>query len=289
MANPVMTTLETQSRSRTPAGYPTMPGYTPGRGPVPDLHTGSDDFSHFEQVYASRPADNVDRGRVSIDDIIMRTGGLFLALVAAAALAWHTAAVAPRLSLTLLMGGLVIGLVLGIVNSVKKRPSPALIVAYAVAEGVLLGALSAFIDLVYPGIAIQAVVATLCVFAVTLVAYKMRIVRSSPKLRRMLSIGLIGLMVYYGASALLQLTGLTGSPLGTQTIMGFPLGLVVGLIALVLAVMSLISDFDVAERCVQAGMPREVAWTCAFGLIVTLVWLYTELLRLLQYLRIMSN
>lgn len=308
MANPVMTTLDQRSRERTPAGYPTMPGYTPGSGtgaqagmgayppaqtvpsaPAPDNRPGSGDFSDFERLYTAAPAEATDRGRVTIDDIVMRTGALFALLLAAGAAGWFTVAFAPQFGMLALMGGLIVGLVLGIVNAVKRQPSPTLIGAYSLAEGLFLGALSAFVEMRFPGIVVQAVLATVAIFAVTLVLYRMRVVRSSPKMQRILMIGMTGLLVYYGSSILLQMLGVVSSPLGTQSVFGIPLGILVGLVALVLAVMSLISDFDIAERCVAAGMPREVAWSCAFGLIVTLVWLYVELLRLLQYVRLASD
>ncbi|MDU0968862.1 MAG: Bax inhibitor-1/YccA family protein [Actinomycetaceae bacterium] len=284
---------------KTPAGYPTMPGYRPagqGTAPMPtyppvnqEQYPGTYDVSQFEQAYAGPSAEAVDRGQVTFDDIIVRTGMMFGVLLVAAVAGWVATAANQGLGVTLMGVGMIVGLILVIVNSVKKEPSPPLMMAYAAAEGLVLGALSAFLEAVYPGIVVQAVLATFVVFAVTLVLYRMKVLRSSPKMQRVLMLGLISLLVYYGISMLLQAAHVISSPLGTVTVFGIPLGILVGLIAVVLAVMSLVSDFDVAERCVAAGMPRSIAWSCAFGLIVTLVWLYTEILRILQYLRIFSN
>lgn len=298
MSNPVMNDIDKEVR-KTPAGYPTMPGHRPagqGTAPMPtyppvnqEQYPGTYDVSQFEQAYAGPSAEAVDRGQVTFDDIIVRTGMMFGVLLVAAVAGWVATAANQGLGVTLMGVGMIVGLILVIVNSVKKEPSPPLMMAYAAAEGLVLGALSAFLEAVYPGIVVQAVLATFVVFAVTLVLYRMKVLRSSPKMQRVLMLGLISLLVYYGISMLLQAAHVISSPLGTVTVFGIPLGILVGLIAVVLAVMSLVSDFDVAERCVAAGMPRSIAWSCAFGLIVTLVWLYTEILRILQYLRIFSN
>lgn len=291
MSNPVMTRLESTAE-RTPAGYPTMPGYTPGHAQAPaggQAVPPTVDMNQFERTYAAPDADAVDRGQVTLDDIVVRTGLLFGLVVVAAAATWFAVAVSPGAGMALTFGGMILGLILGITNAVKRQVSVPLILVYALAQGAFLGGISALTEVRFPGIVTQAVIATVAVFAVTLLMYKMRIVRNSARMTKIVLMGLVGLLVYYGASMLLQLTGLIATPLGSLTIMGIPLGIIVGLLAVALAVMSLIGDFDIAERCVAAGMPRDVAWRCSFGIIVTLVWLYVEILRLLQYVRAFSD
>lgn len=296
MSNPVMSALEKKSRAYTPAGYPTMPGYTPGgsaqSAPAPyplEQTPGTVDVSAFERAYTQPAADAVDRGQVTFDDIIMRTATLFGMLVTAGALTWYLLRAVPDFGVALTLGGMAIGFVLALVNSFKKEPSPVLISMYALAEGVFIGGLSSMVETIYPGIVVQAVLGTVSVFAVALILFKTGLVRVSGTFVRVLLVGMIGLLVYYAASVVLQITGVIEAPLGTVTVLGIPLGIIVGLLAVALAAMSLISDFSVAEECVAAGMPKKVAWMCAFGLIVTLVWLYLEILRLLQYVRMFSE
>ena len=125
-----------------------------GAATAPDLAT-------LEQAYASPAATPRDTGRMTYDDVIVRTAGMLVLLVAAGAVTW---VLAPGL----LWIGMVVGLVLGLVNAFKREPSVPLIMAYAVAQGVFLGGISAVLETAYPGIAVQAVLATAATFAVTL-------------------------------------------------------------------------------------------------------------------------
>ena len=181
-----------------------------------------------------------------------------------------------------------VGLVLGLVNAFKREPSPALIMAYAVAQGLFLGGISAVFGAMYEGIVLQAVVATFAVFAVSLGLFASGKVRVTGKFTRFLLIGMLGYLAFSLVNVVLMLTGVSTDPWGLRTgveIFGIPLGLLVGVVAVFLAAMSLIMDFDSIKRGVEAGVPGRYAWAAAFGLAVTLIWLYLELLRLLAILR----
>ena len=218
--------------------------------------------------------------RLTMNDVMVKTG-INLGLVAVgAAVAWY----APVLMLL----GLVGGLVLGLVNSFKKKVSPILVMTYALMEGLLLGGLSAVVDMRYPGVAIQAVLATLVVAGTTLALFANGKLRATPKLNKIFMIGAIGYMAY-GFISILG-AGIFGSSLNSFSIGGIPLGLVVGLFAVALATYSLLLDFTTTSEAVEAGLPERESWRLAFGLTASLVWLYVEILRVLMYLAsIFSN
>lgn len=218
--------------------------------------------------------------RLTMNDVMVKTG-INLGLVAVgAAVAWN----APVLMLL----GLVGGLVLGLVNSFKKKVSPILVMTYALMEGLLLGGLSAVVDMRYPGVAVQAVLATLVVAGTTLALFANGKLRATPKLNKIFMIGAIGYMAY-GLISILG-AGIFGSSLNSFSIGGIPLGLVVGLFAVALATYSLLLDFTTTSEAVEAGLPERESWRLAFGLTASLVWLYVEILRVLMYLAsIFSN
>ncbi len=203
---------------------------------------------------------------MSIDDVIIKTGALFAVLVTVGAVAWR--AENPALALV----GVVGGLILAMVNSFSKKVRPALVIAYAVFQGLALGTISKIYENAYSGIVGQAVVATACAFAGVLVAYKSGRIRVTPKFTRILMGSLIGYFVF-----------------GIATIfIGFPsggLGTLIAVGGVVLASMFIVMDLDQIEKAVAAKVPAEESWRCAFGLMVTLVWLYLEVLRLISILR----
>ena len=218
--------------------------------------------------------------RLTMNDVMVKTG-INLGLVAVgAAVAWY----AP----VLLLLGMVGGLVLGLVNSFKKKVSPILVMTYALMEGLLLGGLSAVVDMRYPGVAVQAVLATFVVAGTTLALFANGKLRATPKLNKIFMIGAIGYLAY-GLISILG-AGIFGSSLNSVSLFGIPLGLIVGLFAVALATYSLLLDFTTTSEAVEAGLPERESWRLAFGLTASLVWLYVEILRVLMYLAsIFSN
>ena len=218
--------------------------------------------------------------RLTMNDVMVKTG-INLGLVAVgAAVAWYMP--------VLLLLGMLGGLVLGLVNSFKKKVSPVLVMTYAFMEGLLLGGLSAVVDIRYPGVAVQAVLATLAVAGTTLALFANGKLRATPKLNKIFMIGAIGYLAY-GLISILG-AGIFGSSLNSFSIGGIPLGLVVGLFAVALATYSLLLDFTTTSEAVEAGLPERESWRLAFGLTASLVWLYVEILRVLMYLAsIFSN
>jgi uncharacterized YccA/Bax inhibitor family protein len=244
-------------------------------GPVVEAST-------LEQMYGAPSATTRDTGRLTYDDVIVKTGGLLALLVVVAAATWN---LAPQIWPL----GAVVGLVLGLVNAFKRRPSPPLIVAYTVAQGVFLGGISlAFQNMttdvtgnVQP-IVLQAIVATFATFGAALFLFKSGRVRVTPKFTRWLLVAMVGYLAYSLVNVVMMVFGGGGEfgPLRSGWV-----GVVVGLVAVGLAAASLIMDFDAIKRGVEQGAPRAYAWSAAFGLIVTLVWLYLEILRILAILQ----
>ena len=233
------------------------------------------DAATLEALYGSPSATTRETGRLTYDDVIMKTAGLLAVLVVVGAVTW---VVAPWLWWV----GAIVGLVLGLVNAFKREPSPALIVLYAAFEGMFLGGLSRFYEEQWNGIVGQAVLATLSVFAVSLVLFRSGKVRVTDKFRRTVLLGLVGYCLFSLINVVVWLFN-PGSQFGPLR-SGW-LGVAVGLIAVGLAAASLIIDFDSIKRGVDKGVPAKLAWVAAFGLVVTLIWLYLELLRLLAIFR----
>ncbi|MFJ6455071.1 Bax inhibitor-1/YccA family protein [Paenarthrobacter sp. NPDC091669] len=239
----------------------------------------------LQQMYNQPAAGPADTGRMTYDDVIMKTVACLVVLVLGAGV---TLFVAPALSTMLMIVGALGGFVLALVNTFKKQPSPALILAYAGLEGLFLGGLTRILDGMYPGVGLQAVIGTLAVFGVTLVLFKSGKVRATPKMVRFFMIATIGYAVFALINMVMMWTGVVQSPFGLRTeveIFGIPLGVFIGILAIGLAAFSLIMDFTSIEEGVRAGAPERYSWVAAFGLTVTLVWLYVEIIRLLAILR----
>ncbi|ALE05090.1 hypothetical protein AL755_05655 [Arthrobacter sp. ERGS1:01] len=248
-----------------------------------DTMAGTGQFSaeQLQDLYNKPSATAGQTGRMTYDDVIIKTVLTLALVLAGAALGW----IVP----VLMLPGMIVGLVLGLVNSFKKQPSPALILCYAAFEGMFLGGLSGFLEGLYPGIVVQAVLGTLSVFVVTLVLFRNGKVRATPKLTRFFIIAMAGYALFSLINLGLMLFGATNSPWGINSMhipgTNIPFGLILGLLAIGLAAFSLIVDFTSIEQGVKNGLPAKYSWTAAFGLTVTLVWLYVEILRLLAILR----
>lgn len=242
-------------------------------------------FAGVEQSYYGPSAGSAQTGRLTYDDVIMKTAGVLAVVVGVAVASWFL--VPQTLMLPAMIVGALGGFVLGLVNAFKREPSPALILGYAALEGVFLGMISGFFETLWPGIVVQAVLATFITFGVTLALFKSGKVRVTPKFTKVLMIG----MISYGIFCLVNLGVMWFTDMGgafglrSMEIFGLPIGVVIGLVAVLLAAMSLVMDFDAIKRGVDAGAPRKFAWAAAFGITVTLIWLYIEFLRILAILR----
>jgi uncharacterized YccA/Bax inhibitor family protein len=233
----------------------------------------------LQQMYNQPAAGPADTGRMTFDDVIVKTAACLGVLLVGAAV---TMFVSMGLASMLMIVGALGGFVLAMVNTFKQQPSPALILAYAGLEGLFLGGLTRVLDTMYPGVGLQAVIGTLSVFAVTLVLFKSGKVRATPKAMRFFMIAMVGYALFSVVNLVMMLTGLTTEPFGLRSGV---IGVAIGVLAIGLAAFSLVMDFTSIEAGVRNGAPQRFSWTAAFGLTVTLVWLYVEIIRLLAILR----
>lgn len=207
---------------------------------------------------------------------------LLMILTTTAAFTW-TQVGNGQLSLGLLFGAAIAGLVLFFVTVFKKEWSPFTAPLYAACQGVVLGAISNMVNQRYPGIAAQAVALTFATMFFMLFLYGMRIIRVTERLKMAVIAGTGALCLVYLGSYLLSMFGVQGP---AATIFGSgPIGIVVSLVAVGLASFNLLLDFDFIEQGERYGAPKVMEWYGAFGLMVTLIWLYLELLRLLRKLQ----
>lgn len=228
----------------------------------------------LEEAYLSPSATSRHTGRMTVEDVVNRTGLLLATAIATGAVTWG-----------LDLGGLafpaaIVGLVLALVIIFKQVTSPGPIVAYAAVEGVFLGGISQAFNAQYPGIVVQAVMGTAGVTAVMLGLYKSGRIRVTPQFTKMVVGATMGffVLIMVNLAAHLFVHGGLGLRQG-------PLGIAVGLFAIGLAALNLVLDFDMVERGSREGIPARYGWFAAFGIMITLVWLYVELLRLLSILR----
>ncbi|MGL5819517.1 MAG: Bax inhibitor-1/YccA family protein [Phycicoccus sp.] len=278
--NPAFNRLEKDAQSGY-AGFRTDPvGAT---GPATAGYAGRDAMTpqQLQDLYDRPPAGPVQTDRVTMDDVIMKTLGLFAIVLVVGAVGWFLAAQNQALGLGLMFGGMIVTLVLGLVIAFKKTLSVPLILTYAVAEGAFVGAVSQVFERLYPGIVATAVVATVATFGGMFLAYKTGLIKVSSKFRRIMMMALVG----YALFSLVNL----GVALFTDTPFGIGgtgwLGIAISVFGVGLAALTLALDFDSIEWAIRSGAPRQYSWLLAHGLIVTLVWLYIEMLRLLARLR----
>ncbi|NUR08824.1 MAG: Bax inhibitor-1/YccA family protein [Nocardioidaceae bacterium] len=224
---------------------------------------------------------------MTIDSVVQKTGLTVGLTILTAAATWvltpqidpATGAAGPLYALAML--GAFGGLALSFVNSFKRVVSPPLVLAYAVLEGIFVGAFSKAIEAQFGnGLVIGAVVGTFAAVGGTLAAYKFFNIRVSDRFRKWVVAAMFGFV----ALALLDLVlSLFGASFGFN---GFgPMGLISSVVGLGLGVLLLILDFDFVERGIAAGLPERESWRAAFGLTVTIIWIYIELLRILAILR----
>jgi len=218
---------------------------------------------------------------MTVQGAINKTALLLVILLAAAGWTWHVYQTNPAALGGYMMAGLLGGLVLALITIFAKRASAITAPLYAAAEGLVLGAISILINAQYHGIVSQAVGLTAGVLGLMLFAYKTRIIQATPRF-------VVGVMAATGAIALVYLVSIVLSFFGVQVPYlhsSGPVGIGISVVIVIVAALNLIIDFGFIEQAAAAGAPKYMEWYAAFGLMVTLVWLYLEILRLLAKLR----
>ncbi|WP_445163853.1 Bax inhibitor-1/YccA family protein [Mycobacterium sp. Dal123C01] len=275
-SNPVFRSLPKQSGGYAQFGTgaaPTQQGY----------HQADPYSAPYQQAKATRP--------MTIDDVVTKTGITLGVLTVAAIVSYFLVesnrALAGPLALIGALGGL--GLVL-VATFGRKQDNPAIVLSYAVLEGMFLGAISFIfanfqVSSANAGSLIgEAVLGTFGVFFGMLVVYKTGAIRVTPKFTRMLVAAMFGVLVLMLGNFVLAMFHVGGGTgLGLRS--GGPIAIIFSLVCIGIAAFSFLIDFDAADQMIRAGAPEKAAWGVALGLTVTLVWLYLEILRLLSYLQ----
>lgn len=284
--NPIFNRAEGFSGRNAQAGRPApaYPGNQYGQ-------TGTQYADPYAQQYGQGGFGPVETDRMTIDSVVQKTGFTLGVVVLVAAATWFLTGdvitgttvnqdVASTLY-TLSMLGAFGGLALALVNSFKRVISPALVIGYAALEGLFVGAFSKVMDAQFgDGIVVGAVLGTVAAVAGTLAAYKFFNIQVGTKFRKWVIAAMFG---FVAVTLLDFVLAFFKADFGFN---GFgPMGLLSSVVGLGLGVLLLILDFDFVERGIAAGLPERESWRAAFGLTVTIIWIYIELLRILAILR----
>lgn len=285
----------------SPAFKEQRPGLTPppaGTQTAAAQHAGVNAATqaHLEGLYAAPSAGAHQTDRMTVEDTVVKTFGLFAVLLVTAVIGWVWTlggALNPAAAETLTMMPAIIGGLAGFVLAMvviftsRKKIRPALILSYAAAEGLFIGGISAVFEYQWSGIVLQATLATVAVVGVTLALFASGKVRASKKATKIFMIAMVGYLVFSLLNVGLMFFGVTDNAFGLRgmTIAGIPLGLIIGVFVVIMAAYSLVLDFDQIQQGVRNGAPRKFAWMGAFGIMVTVVWLYVEILRMIAILR----
>ncbi|WP_328464785.1 Bax inhibitor-1/YccA family protein [Streptomyces sp. NBC_00448] len=233
--------------------------------------------AQLETMYARPSAGAARTGRMTMGDVVTRTAATLGMVVLGVLLGWF--ALPERYGLAI--GAAVIAFVLAMVQSFKRTPSPALIIGYALFEGVFLGVLSRTYNEAWQGAPVQAVLGTVAVFCGMLLAYRTRLIRVTARYRRIGLAVSVAFLIAIVVNLLFSAFG-GGDTLGIHT---GGLGIAFCVLGILLGAFFLSLDFQQVEDGIRHGVPQQHAWLAAFGLTLSLVWIYLELLRLISILR----
>jgi uncharacterized YccA/Bax inhibitor family protein len=267
---------EEQVRSTSNPAFRNLP--VGGQGGTAGYQTQTQDYP-VQPGHGYAPPTAGDRP-MTVDDVVTKTGAtLGVALIVGVGTAFAVRGQDISVAYPPMIIGMLAGLVLALIIIFKRTPNPALVLSYAAAEGVFLGSITGVMDYFIPGIGAQAILGTALVFVTMLVVYRTGAIRVTPKLTRWIigaTVGAAGLMLINLVLSLFGInTGLRDAS---------PLGIGITLLFIGIAAFNFLLDFDMADQMIRNGVSAKFAWYVAFGLLVTLVWLYLEMLRLLAYL-----
>jgi uncharacterized YccA/Bax inhibitor family protein len=250
------------------------------------------DAGTLQQQY-ELPAVATGGSRMSIQDVVVKTAILFVILVPMAVVGWNVVESAPAV----VWIAMLVGLGLGLANSFKRNVSPPLVMLYALVEGLFLGGISRWYDDAFgtgstkindagqvvqgQNIVGQAVLGTLVAFGVMLALYGSGKLRATPRFQKMM---MVAMLSYLGIAVVSLISSFFGVGEGWGFYGVGGLGILLCVAGVGLAAFSLVLDFDAIEKGAAYGLPERESWRASFGLLVTLIWLYLELLRLLAIL-----
>ncbi len=291
--NPVFDRLNKQIEQERYAGFNSpqqkgggQPGMPQGMSQPTAGYAAQDATSaqSLNELYARDAAGPTDTGRVTLDDVIIKSLGLFALLVATGTVTWFMVSGSPGLARPIWLVGMFVGLGIGLAIAFMKTVSVPLIVTYAVVEGAFLGAFSYTINNIrgYEGVPLMAVLATVCTFVAMYIGYATGFIKVTSKTRRMFFMAIVGYAIFSMLQLVLQMTGvIDGWGFGGSGMLGIGLSV----LGVGLASYSLAIDFDSIDNAVKVGAPAKYSWLLAHGLVVSVVWLYIEFVRLFARLR----
>ncbi|GAA5147650.1 Bax inhibitor-1/YccA family protein [Microbacterium pseudoresistens] len=303
-------------KQQDPRNVATYPGASP-QGAAQAAQTASAAHAgmnaavnaQLEGIYAAPPAGAIETDRMTVEDTVWKTAGLFGILLVTAVIGWfftlskfggaipnlsdpyvHSAAMGQVVAWPWIvgaLGGFVLAMVVTFTS--RKKVRPALIFAYAAFEGLFVGGISAFFEIMFPGIVVQATLATVAVVGVTLALFASGKIRASKKMTKIFMIAMLGYLVFSLLNVGLMLFNVLPQDqmfgMFSAKVAGIPLGLIIGVLVVFMAAYSLVLDFDQIQQGVRNGAPRVYGWLGGFGIMVTVVWLYVEILRIIAIAR----
>ncbi|MEV6834873.1 Bax inhibitor-1/YccA family protein [Streptomyces sp. NPDC051133] len=264
------------SRDNGYAGFNTAPQAGYAGNPYAQNPYAQNPYAQQDVQYGAPPQAPATTDRMTMDDVVVRSALTLGTVAVGAVLAWALLPVSAT-SYGLAIGSALIAFVLAMVQSFKRTPVPALILGYAAFEGVFLGVISEMYNSRWSGAPFQAVLGTMAVSGATLLVYKAGWIRVTARYARIGMAIAMAFLVVMAVNLLLVVFGVAEN--GGLRSFG-PLGALVGIIAIVLGAFFLTLDFKQIEDGIAYGAPRNESWLAAFGLTVTLVWIYLEMLRL---------
>jgi uncharacterized YccA/Bax inhibitor family protein len=218
---------------------------------------------------------------MTLSGTVNKTGFLMVLAVLTAAWSWNLESKSPETAMVLAAIGAIGGLIVAMVTIFKQAWSPVTAPIYALLEGLVLGSVSMLFEIRYPGIALQAVGLTFGTLLVLLLAYRSGVIRVTEKFRMGVVAATGGIALFYLVTSILGLFGIHfNSVYGSG-----PIGIGFSVFVVIVASLNLVLDFDVIERGVRSGAPKYMEWYGGFAMLITLIWLYFEILRLLVKLR----
>ncbi len=249
--------------------------------PLTEIKSGNPGLN--DQTFAGLPRPVLASERMTLQGTIHKSFLLLIVLMGAALWPWsqYLASGNPAVVYLPVMVGAIGGLVLALIISFRPMTAPYLAVPYAALEGLVIGGISAVLEKKYPGIAIQATALTFAVLATLLLGYRTGLIRVTARFRAIVVGGTGAIFLLYLVTSVMHLFHVA-TPFITDS---SPLSIGLSLIIVGFAALNLVLDFDLIESGVSQGAPRFMEWYGAFGLLVTLVWLYMEILRLLSKVR----
>lgn len=232
-----------------------------------------------KKIFEKYSYDSSATGVMTVQGTVNKIALMLVLVVASATFTWGQVLSGAGGQGLMMLGGIG-GFVVALITVFNKKRSNVLAPIYAVLEGLFLGGISAFFESMYPGLVMRAIVLTFAVLFAMLFAYKTQMIKVTQKFRTGVIAATMGIAVAYFLSFILRIFGVDT----TFMFGGGTMGIVISLVIVAVAALNLVLDFDFIEKGSEAQLPKYFEWYGAFGLMVTLIWLYIEILRLLSYL-----